>query len=38
MSHFHVGQFIDLKVMRYAEVLLLAAEAHLQAGNAAKAT
>jgi hypothetical protein len=38
MSYFQVGQFIDLKVMRYAEVLLLAAEAHLQAGNAAKAT
>ena len=38
MSYFQIGQFIDLKVMRYAEVLLLAAEAHLQAGNAAKAT
>ena len=25
MSYFQVGQFIDLKVMRYAEVLLLAA-------------
>lgn len=30
-------QFIDLKVMRYAEVLLMAAEAQLQAGNATKA-
>ena len=37
MSYFQVGQFIDLKVMRYAEVLLLAAEANLQAGNSAKA-
>jgi hypothetical protein len=38
MSYFQVGQFINLKLMRYAEVLLLAAEAHLQAGNAPKAT
>lgn len=30
-------QFVDLKVMRYAEVLLLAAEAQLQAGNTGKA-
>ena len=37
MSYFQVGQFINLKVMRYAEVLLLAAEANLQAGNTAKA-
>ena len=37
MSYFQVGQFIDLRLMRYAEVLLLAAEAHLQAGNASKA-
>lgn len=37
MSYFQVGQFIDLKVMRYAEVLLLAAEANLQAGSTAKA-
>ena len=37
MSYFQVGQYIDLKVMRYAEVLLLAAEAQLQAGNATKA-
>jgi tetratricopeptide (TPR) repeat protein len=37
MSYFQVGQFIDLKVMRYAEVLLMAAEAQLQAGNASKA-
>ena len=37
MSYFQVGQFINLKMMRYAEVLLLAAEANLQAGNSAKA-
>lgn len=37
MSYFQGGQFIDLKVMRYAEVLLLAAEANLQAGNTTKA-
>ena len=37
MSYFQIGQFIDLKLMRYAEVLLLAAEANLQAGNSAKA-
>ena len=37
MSYFQVGQFIDLKVMRYAEVLLLAAEANLQAGNSSNA-
>ena len=37
MSFFQVGQYTDLKVMRYAEVLLLAAEAHLQAGNTTKA-
>ena len=37
MSYFQVGQFIDLKVMRYAEVLLMAAEANLQAGNSTKA-
>ena len=37
MSYFQVGQFINLKVMRYAEVLLLAAEAQLNAGNSAKA-
>ena len=37
MSYFQVGQFINLKVMRYAEVLLLAAEANLQSGNSAKA-
>ena len=36
-SAFQVFQFIDLKVMRYAEVLLMAAEAHLQAGNSSKA-
>lgn len=37
MSYFQVGQYTNLKVMRYAEVLLLAAEAHLQAGNSTKA-
>ena len=37
MSFFQAAQYTDLKVMRYAEVLLLAAEAHLQAGNSAKA-
>jgi hypothetical protein len=37
MSFFQAGQFIDLKIMRYAEVLLMAAEAQLQAGNSAKA-
>jgi hypothetical protein len=37
MSYFQGGQYIDLKVMRYAEVLLMAAEAQLQAGNATKA-
>lgn len=37
MSFFQVAQYTDLKVMRYAEVLLMAAEAHLQAGNSAKA-
>ena len=37
MSYFQVGQFINPKVMRYAEVLLLAAEANLQSGNTAKA-
>ena len=37
MSYFQIGQYIDLKVMRYAEVLLLAAEANLQAGNTSKA-
>ena len=37
MSYFQVGEYTDLKVMRYAEVLLLAAEAHLNAGNTAKA-
>ena len=36
-SFFQGVQFIDLKVMRYAEVLLMAAEAQLQAGNTAKA-
>ena len=37
MSFFQAGQFINLKIMRYAEVLLLAAEAQLQAGNSGKA-
>ena len=36
-SAFQGLQYIDLKMMRYAEVLLLAAEAQLQAGNQAKA-
>ena len=37
MSYFQAAQYTDLKVMRYAEVLLLAAEANLNAGNTAKA-
>ena len=37
MTFFQAGQFINLKIMRYAEVLLMAAEAHLQAGNNSKA-
>jgi hypothetical protein len=37
MSYFQGGQYIDQKVMRYAEVLLMAAEAQLQSGNASKA-
>ena len=37
MSFFQAAQYTNLKVMRYAEVLLLAAEAQLQAGNTAKA-
>ena len=36
-SFFQGVQFIDLKVMRYAEVLLMAAEAQLANGNTAKA-
>lgn len=36
-SYFQVMQYINLRVMRYAEVLLLAAEAHVQSGNAGKA-
>ena len=36
-SAFQGLQYIDLKMMRYAEVLLLAAEAQLQAGNQATA-
>ena len=36
-SYFQVLQYINLRVMRYAEVLLLAAEANLQAGNTSKA-
>lgn len=35
---FQVLQYINLHVMRYAEVLLLAAEAHVMSGNQAKAT
>lgn len=37
MSGFQVLQYINLRVMRYAEVLLLAAEAHVQGGNQSKA-
>ena len=37
MTYFQAGQYIDLKIMRYAEVLLMAAEAQLQAGNSGKA-
>lgn len=36
-SYFQVLQYINLRVMRYAEVLLLAAEAHVQDGSASKA-
>ena len=36
-SFFQGVQFTNLKIMRYAEVLLLAAEAQLQAGNSSKA-
>lgn len=32
-SYFQALQYINLRVMRYAEVLLLAAEAHVMAGN-----
>lgn len=35
---FQVLQYTDQRIMRYAEVLLLAAEAHLQSGNTQKAT
>ena len=37
MTYFQGGQYINLKIMRYAEVLLLAAEANLQAGKSDKA-
>ena len=37
MSFFQAGQYIDLKIMRYAEVLLMAAEAYMQVGNNGKA-
>ena len=37
MTFFQGGQYINLKIMRYAEVLLMAAEAQLQAGNSGKA-
>ena len=37
MSFFQAAQYTDLKVMRYAEVLLLAAEANLNAGKTDKA-
>jgi hypothetical protein len=36
-SYFQALQYINLRVMRYAEVLLLAAEAHVQGGDKAKA-
>lgn len=36
-SYFQALQNINLRVMRYAEVLLLAAEAHVQSGNSSKA-
>ncbi len=36
-SYFQALQYINLRVMRYAEVLLMAAEANLQAGNKDKA-
>jgi len=37
MTYFQGGQYINLKIMRYAEVLLMAAEANLQAGKNDKA-
>ena len=39
-SYFQVLQYIDYRIMRYAEVLLMAAEAHLQGtgGDKSKAT
>ena len=37
MTYFQGAQYINLKIMRYAEVLLLAAEANLQAGKTDKA-
>lgn len=36
-SYFQALQYINLRVMRYSEVLLLAAEAHVQNGNSGKA-
>jgi hypothetical protein len=36
-SYFQALQYIDLRIMRYAEVILLAAEANLEAGNTAMA-
>lgn len=35
--YYQTLQYIDLRIMRYAEVLLLAAEANLEAGNTSKA-
>lgn len=35
--YFQALQYVDLYIMRYAEVILLAAEANLQSGNTAKA-
>lgn len=36
-SGFQVLQYVNYRVMRYAEVLLMAAEAHVQSGNTTKA-
>lgn len=36
-SYFQALQYINLRVMRYAEVLLMAAEAHVKSGNSSKA-
>ena len=36
-SYFQVLQWTNYRIMRYAEVLLMAAEAHFQSGNSSKA-